>query len=249
MGVVRVGAQLVRGGFRSEVELAQVVIAYLNDLKYTVYQEVDGADIVAVLPNSHAWIIECKMGIGLGVLRQAHHWVQRGAAAFVSVATPLLRQSPDHDVAGWYLRYHGIGWLQAFHMRPTDSKLDYPVRELVPARFQAGARLRRKKGLRLWDIRQALPRDAEVVLSPAGSPNPKRWTPFKEFRQQVLNVLSGANEPMTTREIVDRVGKHHYSSAAGARSRLSHYLATGVIGDEVELVQEGRVCKWRLRAG
>jgi len=228
-----------------ETDVAAKVIAYLKDLRYEVHQEV-GADIVALL-DGRAWIIECKLSLGLSVLAQAYRWVRDRSAAYVSIATPVFRHSDRKAVAEWYLRYHGIGWLTVVEGDPLTSGWsgEYPVRELLPARVQ---RMRKQPHWRdgtpyfPHDIRRCLSehsKDYEI----AGTPAPRAWTPFKETCERVRAALK-EGPPLTVREIVDRV-EHHYASPSGARSRLSHYLSHGVI-EGVEPFGDGRPQRWQL---
>lgn len=79
---------------KSEVELAQPVVEWLERAKYDVYQEVivDGvrADIVALTPDNgeprKAWVVECKLSLTLKLLAQAWRW--RRLAKWVSVVVP-----------------------------------------------------------------------------------------------------------------------------------------------------------------
>lgn len=219
-----------------ETDLAATVIHYLKDLKYDVYQEV-GPDIVAVM-NGRAWIIECKLTLGLGVLAQAWKWAQHRSAAYVSVATPVFRRDDSRAVAEWFLRYHGIGWLIVSGTTFANYRSEYPVREAIPARVlrpDAAAR-------RYYDIRKFCTeknRDYEQ----AGSPAPRSWTPFKQLGEDVRDLLRRKG-PLTIREIVENV-EHHYASDAGARSRLAHYLSHGIIKG-IAAHENGRPQRWAL---
>ena len=220
-----------------ETDVAAKVVGYLKDLRYDVHQEA-GADIVAVMGN-RAWAIEVKLGLGLGVLRQAWEHVRKRDAAYVSIATPVLRRSDDHIVAELFLAQHGIGWLTVCNGDADRSKWqgEYPVTEKMVAKVQRPNRFRH------FDLRRHLS-DKTRDYCLAGSPSPRYWTPFKQTCENVRKVLKAG--PLTTRKIVDRI-EHHYSSPAGARSRLAHYLAHGIIKG-VEPHGEGRPQRWQLGA-
>ena len=221
-----------------ETDVAAKVVAYLKDLCYDVHQEA-GADIVAVMDN-RAWAIEVKLGLGLGVLRQAYEHVQLRDAAYVSIATPVLRRSHDHIVGELFMAQHGIGWLVVCNgdAERSEWRGDYPVREKMVAKVQ-----RPQRETRCFDLRRGLS-DKTRDYCPAGSPSPRRWTPFKQVCENVRAALAAG--PLTTRQIVEQI-EHHYSSPAGARSRLAYYLAHGIING-VEPHEEGRPQRWQLGA-
>ena len=226
-----------------ETDVAGRVIAYLQDLKYEVHQEAGGADIVALM-SGYPWIIECKVQLGLDVLAQAWNWVRLGAAAFVSVATPIFRQSDGCRVAEHFMREQGVGWLSVGEWGPDGVTWhgDYPVTEHIQPRVQATFRRRDRRYVN-YDIRRACNDKTLNGYAVAGSPSPRRWTPFKETCDEVRRALK--NGPMTTRQLVDTI-QHHYASAGGARSRLAHYLGRGII-EGIGPVPETRPQQWRLK--
>ena len=74
-----------------ETDVAKAVVAWLQGLRWTVYQEVQvssygrTADIVAV--NHHAlWVVESKLCLSIDVIEQALRWA--GNAHYISVAVP-----------------------------------------------------------------------------------------------------------------------------------------------------------------
>ncbi|MEW6614016.1 MAG: MmcB family DNA repair protein [Thermodesulfobacteriota bacterium] len=99
----------------SEVEIAKVVIGWLQDLRWEVYQEVQIgacgpiADIVAV-QDKLLWIIEVKRSLGLSVIGQALHW--KTFCHYVSVAVPYKRWTKEHDTAVYFMKRDGIGLLK-----------------------------------------------------------------------------------------------------------------------------------------
>lgn len=226
-----------------EIDLAAHVIAYLRDLQYEVHQEVNGADIVAVM-GRHAWIIECKMAMGFPVIAQAYKWIQLGAAPFVSIATPCTRGGDGERMARRFLQHLGIGWLTVSDYVTADNARwegDYPVRqELAP-------RVHRWKAQRFaHDIRDALNEHTLSGYAVAGSPSPRRWTPFKQFAQDVRAALKHSAGPLTVREIIAKLPTHHYASDSGARSRLAHFLGNGIIEGIARV--DGEPTRWTVAA-
>ena len=77
-----------------ETDLAKSVIAWLQDLKWEVYQEVQVfsygpiADIVATF-GAITWVVETKISFSLKVMSQAEQWTP--FSNLVSVAVPTGR--------------------------------------------------------------------------------------------------------------------------------------------------------------
>ena len=91
----------------SEVDLAARVVTWLEADAWDVYQEVDGADIVAVR-GPVLWVVECKVILGFPVLDQAMR--RRAEAHCVWVATPPRRTT--RSVVKSFCSYAGIGWIE-----------------------------------------------------------------------------------------------------------------------------------------
>lgn len=100
----------------SEQDLAQVVVAWLEEQGWEVYQEVMAwaggpiADIVARKDGQY-WIIEVKRRLNLTVLAQAARWGEH--AHMVSVALPrdLPNGSWEIEFARGICRQHSLGWI------------------------------------------------------------------------------------------------------------------------------------------
>jgi hypothetical protein len=204
----------------TEVELAQAVVSWLTARGWTVYQEVEIArggrrcDVVAVRGH-RLWAIECKTAIGLAVLEQAHRWLRH--AHRVSAATGRSRS----DFAARVARDYGIGWLVVNRGRRRA------VRELVePAeRARVSQRLRRRLS------------EPQRTFAPAGNARAQFWSPWKATVREVQDWVA-AHPGGAFAEMVGQV-RHHYRTAATARSCLRQHIGDGLVPG-VELERAGR---------
>lgn len=192
----------------SEVELAGHVVAWLRGRGWTVHQEVEvgrggpRCDVVAVR-GRQLWAIECKTGVGLAVLEQAHQWLPH--AHRVSVATRRSRNA----FAVRVLRDYGIGWLAVSgpgRVRPV----------VAPAERRAvSERLARSLA------------DEQRTFAPAGNARARFWSPWKATVAEV-QAWSAANPSALFSDLVRSV-RHHYRTAATARSCLRRHIEDGLI--------------------
>jgi hypothetical protein len=192
----------------NEVELAGYLVAWLEGRGWTVHQEVEvsrgGArcDIVAVRGRT-LWAIECKLGVGLAVLEQAHQWLDD--AHRVSVATRPSRNS----FAARVLRDYGVGWLKIAgraRVRPVVAPV---VRRTISDR-----------------LRGALT-DEQRTFAPAGNATGRFWSPWKATALEV-QAWAAANPSGAFADLVGGI-RHHYRTAATARSCLRRHIADGLI--------------------
>lgn len=112
-----------------ETELAALVIAWLREDGWTIYQEVEHfnspriADIVA-WKDGLAWVVEVKSTCGFELLEQALHY--RGSAHRISMAAPL----PATDRLASFVPRHcvelGIGFFHLDAARGTATPLEFP---------------------------------------------------------------------------------------------------------------------------
>ena len=202
----------------SEQELAQAVVAWLAGRGWTVYQEVEVSrggrrcDVVAVRGDL-LWAIECKTSIGFAVLEQAHGWLRH--AQRVSAATGRSRSAFAAQVA----RDYGIGWLVVGARRR--------VRERVPPaeRARVSQRLRRRLV------------EEQRTFAPAGNARAQFWSPWKATVLEV-QAWAAAHPGGTFAEMVSQV-RHHYRTAATARSCLRQHISDGLVPG-VRLERDGR---------
>jgi len=202
----------------SEVELAAQVIAWLSGRGWIVHQEVEmgrggpRCDLVAIR-GKNLWAIECKRGVGLAVLEQAHQWLPH--AHRVSVATRRSKNA----FAARVLRDYGIGWLAVSgpgRVRPLVAPSE-----------------RRRVSQRL--IRSLA--DEQRTFAPAGNARAHFWSPWKATVAEV-QAWSIAHPSAPFTDLVREI-RHHYRTAATARSCLRRHIEDGLIPG-VRLERDGR---------
>jgi len=199
----------------SESELAAVVVRWLREQEWEVFQEVQAtrggrrADIVAKRGRL-LWAIEAKRSLSLALLEQGVSWQWR--AHHVSVAFPLGK---GRGMGLAVCKWKGLGALAV-----TEDRV---VERLAP-------RLNRRIGGHLADV--LVPQQADYA--PAGNAGGAFWSPFKETCQNVLAFVR-EHPGCTSKELVEGVD-HHYHSSATARSALLHWVGAGKIpGIRVEV--------------
>jgi hypothetical protein len=194
----------------SEQELAQVVITWLEGRGWSVYQEVEArrggrrCDIVAVRGDL-IWAIECKTSIGFAVLEQAHGWLRH--AQRVSAATRRSSSSFAARVA----RDYGIGWLVVTGTRRRR------VRELVEPAERP----------RITDRLRSCLHDQHRTFAPAGNARARFWSPWKSTVQEI-QTWATAHRGGTFTDMLNQV-RHHYRTAATARSCLRRHITDGLV--------------------
>ena len=220
----------------TEEELAAVVIAWLEDMRWDVYQEVQVysgvADIVAV-NGAVVWIVECKKTLSLALLYQAWNW--NGYGNYVSVAVPrgdpYRRQPKGRHAAKMFLREHGIGLLTVG--KNTWSEIENPffVGEEIKPKLSRSQLVQR--------VRDVL-HPEQKTYAKAGNPNGKRFT---AFQATVMNLKDAVQkEPgITLGALIEKVS-HHYATPASAKSCIPGYIYSGVITG-LRLERDGRQLK------
>jgi hypothetical protein len=205
------------------VELGRVLVAWLRDYRWEVYQEVQVrrggpiADVVAV-QKPLVWVIEMKTQPTLALVEQVLGW--KGNAHYLSVAT---RREPR----AWYawstlLRAHGIGHL-------VVSAYDQAVHEsLHPA-------LNRRVPQQ-WNILASL-RPEQQTWAEAGSREGTRATPFQITCAKVREFVA-AHPGAGVKDIVASI-EHHYATPATARGCLLKWVRHGAVAGVI-CRQEGR---------
>lgn len=201
---------------KSEVELGKVVVKYLRDYHWDVYQEVqveEGgrvADIVGVRGNI-TWIIECKTSMNLGVIEQASGWKPYGT--YISICIPEIHRWNKNARNGVFgkevCRMFGIGCLEL-------DKLG-GVKETV------------RPELRRWaDSKDLISRlcEEQKTWALAGAKG-GHFTPFKLTCKLIRNYVR-QNQGCKLREVIDSI-KHHYASPASAYSSLKKLIEENII--------------------
>lgn len=204
---------------RSEVELGRVIVAWLRDQKWEVYQEVQNrsrvADIVAVR-DKVVWVIELKAVLRLAIMEQADGWL--GAANYVSCAVPRRRVSRFVKRA---LEASGIGLLLARRWGQRYEVHEY-LRPHLARRYEA-----------VWRLDER-----HKTFAEAGNALSLRLSPFKVTCENVLRAAK--RTPGLTMTEVIRSIEHHYSSSASARCSLLKWIQTGEVPGVEARLQEGR---------
>ena len=226
-----IGHALPRPGYSltTEADLAAVVVAWLRDAGWRVYQEVQVhthgrcADIVAV-QGSIVWVIESKLSLSLDVVEQALKW--QGNAHYVSVAVPHgIRRSQnlfDHNLIHEVLTWKGVGLIL--------------VEETGAAEF-IHPLLRRR--INAHPLRDAL-RDRQQDYAPAGNANNQHWSAFKETCETVATAVRD-RPGQETSELLSRV-KHHWKTTTAEGNLFQLGQHGGIPG--VEMRYENRKWRW-----
>lgn len=202
---------------RSEEQLAAVVVAWLRDQHWRVYQEVDtGAGRVDILAEQvgQLWAIECKTSFGLDVISQADRHRER--CTFASAATP--RQFVC-DLGEVLCKLRGVGVLFV----TSDG-----VRELVAPRPNRRAPVTK--------VLAKLEPEHETFCA-AGTAGGGHWSPFKRTCRDVLAYVT-AHPGCTVKALVDGV-RHHYRDNSSARSNLPRWIEARKVPG-VRLSRNGR---------
>ena len=99
--------------------------------------------------------------------------------------------------------------------------------------------------IRLFD-----PADVLVAAQPARRPRYNDWFRPGECRRRIHDVLRDATEPMTTREIVEKIMVTRHISSGDARAReLIHKTVLGSLNratDTIERTQAAGSAAWRV---
>ena len=197
-----------------ETSLAAPVVAWLRDMEWDVYQEVqvgdDIADIVAT-KGPLIYVVEVKVSLSLKLLAQAARWLR--LAHYVSVALPFeigKGRYLERSFAEKYMAENGIGRITV-----KDSEVDV---NRIDARFRR--RVDSEK------IREKLHEKQKTTLG-AGSKGGGYWTPFKETCQALRKFVE-MHPGCSMKEAIDGI-RHHYSSPASARGSLAHWIRAGKV--------------------
>jgi len=158
-----------------ETDLAKVVIIWLNDQHWDIYQEVQFtaggsiADIVAVRHGT-MWIIECKMSYGFAVLQQASYW----PVHYRSVAVPSeIHYHRDYRVAEHYYR---VGVIE---VKPEYNYVHEVVK--APIMYRKDNYYAKLYNSRLTELHK--------TFAPAGSSSGKHLTPYKLTMMEIKKFV------------------------------------------------------------
>lgn len=208
----------------SEETLAEKVVAWLQEMKWDVYQEVQMdrygrvCDIVAI-QNKVSWFIEVKTTLGIDVIEQAQAW--RWSAHYVSVATPII---PRPFVCS-ILRNFGIGAIF------INTKQAFEVREDFHCQLNRHADKR---------VFYAISEEHKVFAK-AGTNSGQHWSPFKQTCQAILDHVE-RNPGVSLSDLMKEINTH-YRSVSTARACIKKWAEVGSIPG-VELKREGRAVRF-----
>ena len=207
-----------------ETDLAKRVIAWLEDQRWDVYQEVqpapggETADIVAV-QGPLLWVIECKTSCGIAVIDQAYRWT-RSSANMISIAVPI-----SSWIAQEICRRLGIGIISTG--RYHDSRIMMPERGKLFRRSSFAFRSKLKP--------------EHKTFAMAGNPDGRRWTPFQQTCSEVLRVATAHPDGITLKDLIASI-ETHYASAVSARTCLRKWIEAGAVKG-VRLERDGKALK------
>lgn len=226
-------ARAVDEAWESEEQFAATVVAWLRDMKWDVYQEVEArgsvADIVAVR-GPLLWVVETKLTYSLQLLWQAQEW--KGWAHHVSVAVPYgSARSHARRMMEHFCRLMGIGLLSGRNTGHEDHKPVAEICEWVAPAFDRRAAA---------DIVRRMLTDKHRDYARAGNAKGLRYTPFRATCDRVRERVTAA-PGLTMKELVDGI-ETHYNSTKTARSALAKWIQAGVV-DGVRAERDGRALR------
>ena len=220
----------------SETDIAEVMVDYLESKDWDVYQEVQFhnyggiADIVAVKDNQ-LWIIETKISLTFSVMAQAEKWF----CHYRSIA--VLRSIRSND-NGRRLAYRVCrNFLKIGVMEVSPDSRDIYI--IVPPSLQTGVDQTVKRQLGILS-----PLHKEYAK--AGSSGSGHLTPFKYTLLQVKEFIE-ENSGCTMNDIIEHIGKGHYSSIESAKNNLRKSLRDWVNWCEVNWDGNKRANVYKLR--
>lgn len=202
--------------FETEAELAAVLVTWLQDQEWEVFQEVAVggwiADIVA-RRGRILWAIETKLSFGVAVVEQAARW--RHFAHYASAAVPHVANRRGRSVLLGYCRLEGIGILEI--RNPEFESYLQPVNEYRPPRLERRIVARIERHLH----------DEQKTFAPAGNAGGQRFSPFKATCKALADHVR-RHPGGSMRQAVDAIS-HHYSTSATAKSALMQWIRRGAV--------------------
>lgn len=204
----------------AETDLARLVVEWLREWNWEVYQEVQHyrggtvADLVAV-QDGLVWIVEVKTSLNLTLLSQAYDW--KHYAHFISVAVPTARRSNARATAAMILRDWGIGLIE----------VGQNVNESIEPRLH-------RRNL-AHELRENL-REEQKTWAETGNSEGQRYTPFQGTRRSVQQYVK-RHPGCTIKDLIENVG-HHYSTPSSAKACLLRWIESKVIdGIRIDMAQ------------
>jgi hypothetical protein len=216
--------------FGSESELARLVVGYLQELHYDVYQEVaTGLGIGDVIATQGRLVVavETKLSLTFDVVAQAIRWRQH--AHLVYIAVPGVHRNNDgRRVAYAVCKLMGIGVLIVTRRRP--GFITSPVSEHVaPAVNRKAADDSLRKMLRA--------EQKAGEFAQAGAKGGGHFTAFKGTARALASIVR--EQPGIELAKAIEAIEHHYASPKSARAHLSEWIERGKVPG-VRLERDGR---------
>jgi hypothetical protein len=197
--------------FKTETELAEIVVRYLRDMDYEVFQEVElfqggqRVDIVA-RHGRILWAIETKLSLSLAVLDQA--WRDRQWFHYSSVAVPSSRESAGRELAVRVGHMIGVGILSV--NGPSE------LHESAPAVMN------RKAMTQYVHLHEE-----QKNWAAAGNSQGLRWSPFQSTKRELIQYVQ-QHEGCRLKDAMGII-KHHYNSHSTATGSMRKWINDGVI--------------------
>jgi hypothetical protein len=193
-----------------EVDLGKHIISFLEKSNYKIYQEVDcksrGIDIVGVsTKDTHTIAVELKLTFNIKLIEQAYN--NRSYCHYSYLAVPSAKHNNSRRFAIEVCRDYGIGIIE--YVKSTGQ-----TRELVKP-----SRNNNPETITIFEDKAS--------YSEAGSPDGKRWTPFKQTCVHINEHLS-KNPGITINELVKNIN-HHYANPNSAKTTIRNRIKAGII--------------------
>ncbi len=197
--------------FETEAELAEVVVHFLQDAGYEVFQEVElfpGAQRVDIVARHGTilWAIETKLSLSLAVLEQA--WRNRAWFHYSSIAVPTHKRLTGRDFA---VRAAGTFGLGVLTVSSTDE-----VHESEAALFN-------RKAMTSY-VRLV---EEQKYWAKAGNADGVRWSPFQSTKRELINYVR-EHEECKLKDALENI-RHHYRTMSTATSSIRKWIQDGVI--------------------
>jgi len=208
--------------FNSEEEFAEIIVKWLKQNDWTVYQEVQAkygssiADIVAEKDGKY-WIIECKLNFGFKVMQQADEW--RHFANYVSIAVPYHKHSRFREKICKLLNIGVIAVNCRYRYGYSEQNIveNHSLQVLIPKIEQE---LRHKYLINILN-------EKHKTFAKAGNSYGQRLTPFKLTVEKLIDYVR-KNNGCLLKEAIKNIS-HHYSHHRSANCCLSRLINDDII--------------------
>jgi hypothetical protein len=214
-------------GIVAEADLARVLITWLEEAEWKVYQEVRPhwgdarADVVAV-KNDKVWVLETKMNFNFDVLRQVHAWRRR--SHLVSIVTPRPRKGYKDTIRETVCRKFDVGWVEWAPNRSWPPGYRFWETVVPPLNTEPGCDSLLEKLSELHN-----------EYGESGSKN-SYYTPFRHTCDK-LRAYVATNPGIKLVEAMGAI-EHHYKDDYSGSNALGKLIREGVVeGLTVEKVK------------